>query len=52
MPQALPCHVIDDVDDAETPTGELVMHEVERPAYIDLGLKPGSGRLPTVTAAH
>ena len=37
--QTFPRHVVDDVEDAEAPaTGELVVHEVERPAGIYLGL--------------
>ena len=56
--QALPGHVIDDVEDAEAPAaGELVVDKVERPAGIWLGLdedgRAGSHRLAATSAfAH
>jgi hypothetical protein len=37
--QTFPRHVVDNIEDAETPAaGELVMHEVQRPARIRLRL--------------
>jgi hypothetical protein len=37
--QTFPCHIVDDVEDAEaSAAGELIVHEVERPAGILLGL--------------